>query len=81
MFIYMLSCFSQCGREVASTHCIFSIKLTLSQYREPVFLMGCSTETRPGSPTPRSSCSGQLTPDSILSFSSATTGGMPSLNV
>ena len=26
-------------------------------------------------------CSGQLIPDSILSFSSATTGGMPSLNV
>ncbi|WP_404362548.1 hypothetical protein [Marinobacter sp.] len=26
-------------------------------------------------------CSGQLTPNSILSFSSATTGGMPSLNV
>jgi hypothetical protein len=28
-----------------------------------------------------SKCSGQLIPDSILSFSSATTGGMPSLNV
>ncbi|MBK1873929.1 hypothetical protein FE848_11900 [Marinobacter sp. 1-3A] len=26
-------------------------------------------------------CSGQLIPDSVLSFSSATTGGMPSLNV
>ena len=35
----------------------------------------------PLDPLVLANCSGQLIPDSILSFSSATTGGMPSLNV
>ena len=37
--------------------------------------------TSSGSSSLVGKCSGQLIPDSILSFSSATTGGMPSLNV
>ena len=58
---------------------VSSTFLDLRNFNIPLY--NGDSEDRNGLPEDLCLCSGQLIPDSILRFSSAATGGMPSLNV